>query len=119
MTAANWIAIIAAIVGGGGIAGFGGSLIAGLVQRPKVKADAVKLLTDAAVQQVNEMQEEVASARAEVAEARRHVRMLTAEVDACMRRLREWRAAILSPAATLPRLREMVDLEPGHNGRGD
>lgn len=116
MTATTWIALIAAVVGGGGIAGFGGSLIAGLTQRPRVKADAVKLLTDAAVQQVNEMQEEVASARAEVAEARKHVRLLTVEVDACMAKLRTWRAAILSPMVTREDLRAMVGSDPAQNG---
>jgi ammonia channel protein AmtB len=111
----SWWLLAGAILGTGGIAGVVGSLLTGLVNRPKVRADAVKLLTDAAVQQVNEMQEETARMRAEVLEARGHVRLLTAEVDACMAKLRTWRAAILSPAVTREDLHTMVSADL--NGR--
>lgn len=114
---------IAALIGGGGLAGVGTSLLTGLINRPKVRADAVSLLTDAALKQVNELQErtaeaekEATAARNEAAAARRHVAVLSAEVDACVSRLRQWRAAILRPTATLDDLRAMVATEPGHNG---
>jgi hypothetical protein len=112
----SWLQLLAAVLGGGGLAGIGTSLLTGWLNRPKTRADAVKLLTEAAVQQVNEMQEEVASARAELAEARKHVRLLTTEVDACMAKLRGWRSAILSPAVSREELRVMVGSESGRNG---
>jgi chromosome segregation ATPase len=124
---------VAAILGGGGVAGFLGSLLTGLLNRPKVRAEAVSLLTDAALKQVNELQErtteaeqaavsarrEAAEARAEAAAARRHVAVLSAEVEACVARLRQWRNAILRPSVTIEELREMVAAEPGQNGQVD
>lgn len=119
----NWWQTLATVLGGAGFTGFLTSLLTGLMQRPKVRADTALALTDAAKRIVDELQEEVsaarqetAAARAETAEARRHVRMLTAEVDACMRTMRAWRAAIFSPAATVDGLRAMVGTESGSNG---
>lgn len=126
----NWWQTLASLILGGGGAGVAGSLLKDLVQRPKTKAEAVLTLTDAAKRLVDELQEEVtaarketaaarietAAARDETAEARRHVRLLTAEVDACLQTMRNWRAAIWAPDATLPRLRAMVGTEPGANG---
>lgn len=122
---------IAAILGGGGIAGLLGSLFTGLVNRPKVRAEAVSLLTDAALKQVNELQErtteaeqaavgarkEATEAHAEAAAARRQIALLTAEVETAVRKLRHWRDAILRPQVTIEELREMVSTEPGHNGQ--
>ena len=115
---------IAAVLGGGGVAGLLGSLLTGLMGRPKVRADAVALLTDAALKQVNELQErtaeaerEAAAARSEAAEARRQIHLLTAEVDQLVARLRSWRSAILAPSADLDRLRLMVQTET-INGSG-
>ncbi len=114
---------ILSAVAGGGLSGAGTALAAAVMQRPKVRADALAVLTDAAVKQVNELQEEVAAARRETAAARleteaarAQVRLLTAEVDDCMRTLRAWRAAIFSPAATVEGLRAMVGQDPGNNG---
>jgi hypothetical protein len=115
---------LAAVLGGGGVAGLLGSLLTGLLNRPKVRAEAVSLLTDAALKQVNELQERTAeaeqaatAARREAAEASRQMRALTVEVDAAVATLRNWRAAVLSPAATLDGLRAMVAADMGHNGR--
>ena len=115
----NWT-VIAAVIGSGGVAGILGSLLTGLLQRPKVKADAVALLTDSAIKQVNELQErtaeaerEATAARNDLAKARQQMRELTAEIDAALNTLRSWRSAILSPAADLERLRAMVRAEPG------
>lgn len=109
----------------GGITGLLGSLATGLMQRPRVRADAVALLTDSALKQVNELQErtqeaerEATAARAELVEARRQIREMTAEIDAALSTLRSWRAAILSPAADLDRLREMVRAETGRPANG-
>jgi hypothetical protein len=121
----TWVPLVAAIVGAGGMAGLGGSIIGGLMQRPKTKADAVKVLTDAAQQLVNEMQEEARAARAEavearaeVAAARKDVRLLTGELETCMAKVRAWKAAILSPSVSREQLHRMVGAEPGQNGRG-
>ena len=140
----DWVPIVGAALGAGGVSGIAGSLLTGLLARPKVKADAVLALTDAAVKQVNELQEEVSAARKETVAARKEtaaarretaaareetaaarqeteaarteVRLLTAEVDACLRTMRAWRAAIFSPAATVDGLRAMVGTEHGTNG---
>lgn len=115
--------ILAAILSASGISGILSSLITVLSARPKTRADAFTQLTDAALRQVNELQErtqeaekEATAARQEVAEARRQVRLLTAEVEACVARLRVWRLAILDPAATLDGLRQMASADPT-NGR--
>jgi hypothetical protein len=96
---------LAAVLGGGGVAGLLGSLLTGLLNRPKVRADAVSLLTDAALKQVNELQERTTAAEAAADSAAAKIRALSLEVDACTARLRYWRAAILDPAASLPALR--------------
>ncbi|WP_229401904.1 hypothetical protein [Micromonospora okii] len=122
----NIWALLAAAVGGGGLAGVVGTLITGVMGRPKTRADAVALLTDSALKQVNELQERTAeaerealAARNEAAETRRQMRELTGEIDAAVATLRSWRAAILSPTAELDRLRTMVLADPGGtiNGR--
>lgn len=107
---------VAAILGGGGVAGFLGSLLTGLLNRPKTRAEAVSVLTDAALRQVNELQERTTAAEAAADAATEKIRVLSREVDACTARLRHWRAAILDPSATLPALREMVRTDPAANG---
>ncbi|MEU5549191.1 hypothetical protein ABZ738_05430 [Micromonospora sp. NPDC047793] len=124
MTGNVW-ALLAAAVGGGGLAGVVTTLIAGMLARPKTRADAVKVLTDSALQQVNELQErtaeaerEASAARAEVAETRRQMRELAGEIDAAVATLRTWRAAILSTPGVPEPLLVMVR-DPGGtiNGR--
>lgn len=111
--------LLVATVGGGGLAGVIGTLVTGAMNRPKVKADVVSMLTDSALKQVNELQERTAEAEREATAARQQMRALTGEVDALLARLRTWRAAILSPTAELPQLRQMVLSDPGPavNGR--
>ncbi|TBL44230.1 hypothetical protein EYA84_01960 [Verrucosispora sp. SN26_14.1] len=124
MTGNVW-ALLAAAVGGGGLAGVVTTLIAGMLARPKTRADAVKVLTDSALQQVNELQErtaeaerEASAARVEVAETRRQMRELAGEIDAAVATLRTWRAAILSTPGVPEPLLVMVR-DPGGtiNGR--
>lgn len=121
----NVWALLAAAVGGGGLAGVVTTLISGVLNRPKTRADAVALLTDSALKQVNELQERTAeaekealAARNELAQARQQMRELTGEIDAAVATLRSWRAAILNPAVELDQLRLMVR-DPGGtiNGR--
>jgi len=118
-------ALLAAAVGGGGLAGVVGTLITGVMGRPKTRADAVALLTDSALKQVNELQERTAeaerealAARNDLAQARQQMRELMGEIDAAVATLRTWRAAILAPRADLDQLRAMVR-DPGGavNGR--
>lgn len=116
----TWVQLLAASLGGGGLAGIGGSLLTGLLTRPKVKADAVALLTDSAIKQVNELQERTSAAEREADAARQQMRLLTVEIDTALATLRNWRAAILHPTADLDQLRAMVRTDPGSrtvNGR--
>ena len=117
--------LLAAAVGGGGLAGVVTTLIGGMLARPKTRADAVALLTDSALKQVNELQERTAeaerealAARNDIAQARKQMRELTGEIDAAVATLRTWRSAILAPSADLDQLRLMVR-DPGGtiNGR--
>ncbi len=110
----TWVTILCAL-GTGALSGVGGALIAGAFSRPKTRADAVGVLTDAALKQVNELQErtaqaekEATAARDEATAARQQVHLLTVEVEECMHILRTWRAAIIAPDATVESLREMV-----------
>ncbi|MEU1240028.1 hypothetical protein ABZ388_06685 [Micromonospora parva] len=121
----NVWAVLAACAGGGGLAGVVGTLITGMLTRPKVRADAVATLTDSALKQVNELQErtaeaerEAVAARAEAAQARQQMRELTGEIDAAVATLRSWRSAILTPGIEIEQLRAMVR-DPGGtiNGR--
>ena len=121
--------LLAATVGGGGLAGVVTTLIAGVLNRPKLRADAVATLTDSALQQVNELQERTAEAEREAKAARNELRQtrqemreqmreLTGEIDAAVATLRTWRSAILAPGVDLEELRSMVR-DPGGtiNGR--
>nr|WP_146218377.1 hypothetical protein [Micromonospora acroterricola] len=107
------------------MAGIITTLVGGLFNRPRTRADAVSLLTDSALKQVNELQErtaeaerEAVAARAEAAQARQQMRELTGEIDAAVATLRSWRAAILTPGIEIDQLRVMVR-DPGGtiNGR--
>lgn len=117
----TWLQLLAASLGGGGLTGIGGSLLVGLMTRPKVKADAVAMLTDSALRQVNELQERTAEAERSATEARQQMRLLSDEVDVLLSTMRIWRSTILAAtsAADLERLHAMVRVEPGSatNGR--
>ena len=121
----NVWAVLAACAGGGGLAGVIGTLITGMLTRPKTRADAVSLLTDSAIKQVNELQERTAeaerealAARNELAAARQQMRVLTGEIDAAVMTLRSWRSAILStPGVPEPLLLMVRDPGGTVNGR--
>ncbi|WP_406083119.1 hypothetical protein OHA01_26420 [Micromonospora zamorensis] len=121
----NVWAVLAACAGGGGLAGVIGTLITGMLTRPKTRADAVSLLTDSAIKQVNELQErtaeaerEAVAARAELAVARQQMRVLTGEIDAAVMTLRTWRSTILStPGVPEPLLLMVRDPGGTVNGR--
>lgn len=116
---------LAALAGGGGLAGVIGTLITGMLTRPKTRADAVSLLTDSAIKQVNELQERTAeaerealAARNELAAARAQMRVLTGEIDAAVMTLRSWRSTILStPGVPEPLLLMVRDPGGTVNGR--
>ncbi|TDB93483.1 hypothetical protein E1091_11835 [Micromonospora fluostatini] len=118
-------ALLAAAVGGGGLAGVVGTLITSVFSRPKVRADAVALLTDSALKQVNELQErtaeaerEATAARNDLLAARQQIRELTVDIDRAMITLRTWRTAILSPDMTLEQLRVLVLADHGDSPNG-
>ena len=121
----NVWAVLAACAGGGGLAGVIGTLITGMLTRPKTRADAVSLLTDSALRQVNELQERTAeaerealAARNDLAQARQQMRVLTGEIDAAVMTLRSWRSAILStPGVPEPLLLMVRDPGGTVNGR--
>ncbi|MDG4792023.1 hypothetical protein O7626_40115 [Micromonospora sp. WMMD1102] len=115
----EWWQLALAAVGGGGLAGVVTSLVAGLFQRPKVKADAMSILTDAALKQVNELQERTAEAEQRAAEAERKCRVVSSELDDMLARMRAWRVEILADPTASDRLRQMVSVDPGQpmNGR--
>jgi hypothetical protein len=115
----SWWQLALAGLGGGGLAGIATSIIAGLWQRPKVKADVMSILTDAALKQVNELQERAERAEERLSEAeraadetRRKLRLASNELDDLLATVRSWRSAILAPSADLERLREMVRTDP-------
>jgi len=121
----NVWAVLAACAGGGGLAGVIGTLITGMLTRPKTRADAVSLLTDSALRQVNELQERTAeaerealAARNDLAQARQQMRVLTGEIDAAVMTLRSWRSTILStPGVPEPLLLMVRDPGGTVNGR--
>lgn len=133
MKAQEWVPLLAAVIGGGGASGVVASLLLPLFRRPVVRAEATGLLTDAATGLVNELQEEVARARAEAqsaraeareagqeaAAARRTVRELSSEMDELTDKLRRLIGWIHDPYMTLDRLRLMAPMPPGTtNGTG-
>lgn len=134
MSTGDWVLLASAVIGGGGISGFIGSLVAPLVRRPVVRAEATGLLTDAATGLVNELQEEVGRARAEAtsarteaqgaraeareagqeaAAARQTVRAMSSEMDELTYRLRQLIGWIHEPDMTLDQLRRLVPRPPG------
>lgn len=133
MSAGDWVLLVSTVIGGGGVSGFVGSLVAPLVRRPVVRAEATERLTAASVSLVDQLQEEVAAARTEAATARteareagqeaaaarRTVRALSGEMDELTDRLRRLISWIHEPTMTLDRLRVLVPPPPGPtNGAG-
>ena len=114
--------VIVGVLGAGGLSGIITSLLTGLSQRPKVRADAVAALTDSAMRQVDELQDRTKEAeqaakdaRVEMERAERKARQLSASFDALMARMALWRSEILSANTVddLGWLRTMVRTDPG------
>ncbi|MFG3639073.1 hypothetical protein ACGF3C_02215 [Micromonospora sp. NPDC047762] len=122
-------ALVLACVGGGGLAGVITTLITGMFNRPRNRADAVATLTDSALKQVNELQERTAEAEREALAARNELRQtrqemrekmreLNGEIEAAVMTLRSWRSAILStPGVPEPLLLMVRDPGGTVNGR--
>ena len=114
------VAVCSLLFGGGGLA----VLVNAVTGRRSRKAEVADRLSDSTLKWVQEFQEETQSARLEAAEARREVGEVRRELgevrreaEALARDLRNLRGAIMSPSATLERLRAMVGGET-FNGRG-
>lgn len=107
------VQLVVTAIGGGGLLTGVASLATALLNRGKTRAEAGKVLTDQAVLMVNELQEEVKAARAEVAQLRGEARAIAAE-------LYELRTAIFRPDATIDGLK-LLALNPaaraGNGGR--
>ena len=130
MKAGDWVLVIAAIIGGGGLSGLFASLLVPLIRRPAVRAEATERLTGAASVLIDQLQEEVNAARTEAhtarmeareagqeaAAARRTVRTLGQEVDELTGRLHKLIGWIHQESMTLERLRTLVPGPPSTNG---
>lgn len=106
------VTVASLLFGGGGLA----VLVNAVVGRRTRRAEVADRLSDSSLKWVQEFQEETARARLEAAEARREVAEVRRELAECrheaealVRDLRNLRGAIMSPTATLDRLRAMVD----------
>ena len=126
----GWLTVLvtaaSALLGGGGLV----ALVGAVTGRKGRKAEVADRLSDSSLKWVQEFQEETSRARAEAAEARREtsearremadlrreVAAVRTEAEGLARDLRNVRGAILSPTATLERLRAMVGGE-SFNGR--
>lgn len=113
------VTVCSLLFGGGGLA----VLVNAITGRRGRKAEVADRLSDSSLKWVQEFQEETARARLEASEARREVAEVRRELgdvrreaEALARDLRNLRGAIMSPAATLERLRAMVGGE-STNGR--
>lgn len=116
LTAALGLASI--LMGGGGLA----VLVNGVTGRKARKAEVADRLSDSSLKWVQEFQEEAQRARLEASEARREMAEVRRELAGVRREaetlaqdLRNLHGAIMSPTATLDRLRAMVG--GGLNGR--
>jgi len=105
------VTVCSLLFGGGGLA----VLVNAVTGRRTRKAEVADRLSDSSLKWVQEFQEETQRARLEAAEARREVGEVRRELgevrreaEALARDLRNLRGAIMSPAATLERLRAMV-----------
>ncbi len=117
----NWQSLL---IGGG----FGASLAGGIValvkvfiQRPLIQASAAGRLSESALKLIAAAQKaaeraeaEADQARQEAAEARKEAADARRSADEAERAVRYFRAAILSPAATLESLRQMAAEGPGN-----
>ena len=104
-------AVLSALLGGGAVV----AVINAVANRRKVRVEVADRLSDSSLKWVQEFQEEAQRARLEASEARREVAEVRRELgdvrreaEALARDLRNLRGAIMSPTATLERLRAMV-----------
>jgi hypothetical protein len=126
MKTSDWLVLVGLIIGGGGTSGLVGSLLAPLIRRPAVRAEATARITGAAALLVDQLQEEVTAARkdareagAEAASALRTVRTLGAEVDELTNRLHRLIGWIHDPTMSLDRLRVLVPGPPTSPSNGN
>ena len=113
------VTVCSLLFGGGGLA----VLVNAITGRRGRKAEVADRLSDSSLKWVQEFQEETQRARLEASEARREVAEVRRELgdvrreaEALARDLRNLRGAIMSPTATLERLRAMVGGDSA-NGR--
>lgn len=113
------LGVASALMGGGGLA----VLVSAWTGRRQRKAEVADRLSDVSLKWVQEFQEETGRARLEAAEARREMAEVRRELATVRREaetlatdLRNLHGAIMSPSATLERLRAMVG-GGGLNGR--
>jgi chromosome segregation ATPase len=118
LTAALGLASL--LMGGGGLA----VLVNAFTGHRTRKAEVADRLSDSSLKWVEQFQEEAQRARLEAAEARREVAEVRRELAECLHQaealaqdLRNLRGAIMSPTATLERLRAMVGGGDNFNGR--
>lgn len=114
------VAIATVLLGGGAVT----SIVKAIAERREKKASVADRLSDSSLKWVQEFQEETQRARLEASEARREVAEVRRELAECRHEaealasdLRNLRGAILSPNATLERLRAMVGGGDNLNGR--
>jgi transposase-like protein len=106
------VTVASLLFGGGGLA----VLVNAVTGRRARRVEVADRLSDSSLKWVQEFQEETGRARLEAAEARREMAEVRRELADCRheaealaRDLRNLRGAIMSPGATLDRLRAMVD----------
>jgi hypothetical protein len=119
VSAGEWVVVIGALIGGGGLSGFLGALVVPLVRRPAVRAEATARITGAAALLIDQLQEEVTAARKDAREAGqeasaalRTVRTLGVEVDELTNKLHRLIGWIHDPTMSLDRLRVLVPGPP-------
>jgi chromosome segregation ATPase len=111
-----WLTVVvtaaSALFGGGGLL----VLVQAFTGRRQRKAEVADRLSDSTLKWVEQFQEETRAAWQELARARQEIAGLRLELAECQRQaehlardLRDVHGAIMSPGATLERLRAMVD----------
>lgn len=106
------VTVCSLLFGGGGLA----VLVNAVTGRRGRRAEVADRLSDSSLKWVQEFQEETRAAWQELAHARQEVAGLRLELAECQRQaehlardLRDVHGAIMSPGATLERLRALVD----------
>jgi chromosome segregation ATPase len=124
----NWLTALVAIAsilfGGGGLAVLVKTVVDAIVGRRQRGAEVADRLSDSTLKWVEQFQEETRAAWQELAHARQEIAGLRLELAECQRGaerlardLRDIHGAIMSPTATIERLRAMVVGGDHTNGR--